>query len=533
MLPSLLLALPLAGAPTPAADLLDRVPDQAFAIWTCSDVSVALEQIQRNDVVRLLGDGDRSPLRGLLGEVYPGPRRDLDRALELGASLAGQVVAFGTREGLAIVAEAPADRGPLLEQLRALATGLTTTGTEERGGARLEHLGFVREGEAVPLEGGPHVVLVDHPDLVALVQCGAETTAVVDALLAGREEPARAVAGLRRARATHGPAGQAELYVDFSFFAEEARREMQQAGEMWSVDPSRLLGLEETDLYVTASVLPGTSIDLRGHLSIPPGTLLAELADTFRPLPPDLLAAFPEAATGAHAMHWDLVDFYDRLLAALRESEQGQAAEQIEGLVGSSQLMTGVDLEQQLFRQLSGVFALWFLPPAEAAEDPLDDDEIFRGLGVVIDIENGPQMLDTFEALLETVGQGLDFSEEQVESVAVRRWGEFLRGGGMDGGLAFAPRDLLVAFTGRAFDAGLAPLTGGGSALDGTRLRGILDGHRGACYVSALRLRFVRTLLVQQGLQEIPEELEPLFDLYLVDSARRTASGFSFRAGLE
>ena len=515
--------------PVPAQSLLLRVPDSAFGLWTCSDVATTLEQMQRNDVVRLLQSGEGQMMNELLREMWPGPRSGMQPALELGATLSGEVVVFGLRNGFGVMVEPPGDRTALKAALNGMVSGSELTELETRtvGSAQLTVLGNQYQDEAYPV-----AVRIDHPEFVGLVRSyEAEDLAIADQLLEPRSEPTKVVQGLRKRRASHGPAGQAELYVDFSFFAEEAKREMQNATSMFGVDPTDLLGLEQTDLYATASLLPGANLNVQGHLSIPSGSLLSAIADTWRPLPSNLLGSFPAQATGAHAVHWDIVAFYDTLLEALAKMEGGEAAaNQMQQAMQSGSMMSGADLEKEFFRLLNGQFAVFFTPPKELPADPMDDDFIFERLGLVIGTKNGSMMLDTFDALVETFGGSEYFQDDTLEGIDVRLFKE--SGDEVTGGIAFAPDYLVLTMTRELLDQSLQALKGEASALGSTRLSAIFDGRTGACYTSAARLGFLRQLYGQAGI-EVPEGLESVFDLYVVDSAQRTASGFTFRANLE
>ena len=94
-----LAAATLLAAQRPVAaqsQLLERVPPQAHTVVHVQDATAVLEQIQLNDVYRLLGDEAGDPLRGVMRDMSP---EDFDSMIHLGSALAGEAVLFNSKAG--------------------------------------------------------------------------------------------------------------------------------------------------------------------------------------------------------------------------------------------------------------------------------------------------------------------------------------------------------------------------------------------------------------------------------------------------
>ena len=527
--------LALVAATLPAAqpqdsDLLLHVPQEAFAVLHCADASTAFEQARRNDLFQLLTEEeDGAPLRevvtGLVLDLLPG---DANR-LQLSPDSTGQAVSFALPDGLGagFLARTRGEDGGLLELLRS-SVPLELSSERQLLGADVE-VYEPTAGRVQPLRSY-HYLIAEREDLVVALMAQDNVIELLADVLDTTGEPAPVTRRLEDARAKHGPAGMVELYVDFTPFSEQAARELQQAGEPFGISPEKLLGLEDTWLYATASLPPGVGVTARGHVSIPEGTFLARLADTFEPLPPDLLSGCPESTSGLHALHWDLARFYDQTLEELRQNQQEQGAELIDGALRSTQVMTGVDLQEEFLRQLSGVFALYYTPPERQSSDPLDPFTLIEGMGFLAQVADSMQLLDTFDALMETFGG--DWLEDAMIGDVEARLTKLAREEASSG-VAFPPGRFIGHFQRTMLEASIAGLGGGPSALGESRLSSIADGRSGASFLSAVRLRFLRQVLLMRGLSEVPEGLAQIFDLFMVTSVRRTPAGFDIWTSLE
>ena len=77
--------------------LLDQVPAEAHTVLHLQDATVVLEQIQRNDVYRLLGTEAGEPLYHQLRSMSV---EDFDDMINLGQVLAGEAVFFKAKQAL-------------------------------------------------------------------------------------------------------------------------------------------------------------------------------------------------------------------------------------------------------------------------------------------------------------------------------------------------------------------------------------------------------------------------------------------------
>ena len=327
-----------------------------------------------------------------------------------------------------------------------------------------------------------------------------------------------------------------EAFTDLTFFREEAAEALRAAGEGMSIDPSRLIGLDENAyLYGTFALPAGMDIDIRLHLQITPGSLLARLADSMRPLPPDLLGRIPAEVTGLHCMNWDFNGCYALILKALREDDQERGADQIDQVVAAGSALAGSELEQEFFGQFTGVFGMFFMPPMDALSPADVQDDllgVFLHMGLFAKVMDADAIMEVVDAMLGAVRMDLDFGAD-------KRGFEEMRLKGVepyDGGLAFGANHFLATVTRRVMDASLATFGGetARSLLSGAKLQAIFDSQQGAAAVSAFRLGMLRELIREEerGVK-LPEGMEGLYDTYMVSTLRRVRDGFDLRVQLQ
>ncbi len=550
--PSLIAACALwVQAPATAQSrLLEQVPADAHTVAHLQDATVILEQVKRNDVYRLLGDEAGEPLydqlRGMSADGF-------DDMINLGQVLAGEAVLFSAKQGTGLMVEPRGDRVALMAALRSF------TDTPPAGeGMAVQQLGEhqiessvpldldpasgARGREAIEVSGAsptPVKVMISGPRILAALQGDkASVQAWAAALCSDMPQPALAPLArkLRSARALHGPAGQLEVFADLSFFQAEAAEALKAAGEGMLIDPSRLIGLDENAYLYGSFALPaGMNIDLRLHLQITPGTLLAKLADTMRPLPSDLLGRIPAEVTGLHVMNWDFNRCYAQLLEALREDSQERGADQIDQVVAAGSALAGSELEEEFFGQFTGVFGLFFMPPLEALS--LADMQesllgVFLHMGIFARVRDADAIMEVVDAMLGAVRANLAGSADErgFEVMSLEEAAPY------DGGLAFGANHFLATVTRRVMDASLTTFGGETerSLLAGSKLRSIFDGQQGAAAISAFRLGMLRELLREEerGV-ELPEGMEGLYDTYVVSTVRRVRTGFDLRVQLQ
>lgn len=548
-----LAAVTLLAAQRPVAaqsQLLGRVPAQAHTVVHVQDATAVLEQIQLNDVYRLLGDEAGDPLRGVMRDMSP---EDFDSMLLLGSALAGEAVLFKSKAGAGLMVEPGGDRGSLMAAVRAF-----TQTPELDEGMTVQRLGACRVESTAPLDleapaatGGREVielasldaelvkVMISGPDIIAAVSGPpASVTAWTRALCGpvADSAPAPIATKLRAARGKHGPAGQMEFFTDLSFFKDEAAAALKQAGEGMSIDPSRLIGLEDDAfLYGTFALPAGMNLDIRFHLEVKPGTLLAKLADTMRPVPSDLLGKIPAEVTGLHCMHWDFNRCYEVIREALRADQQERGAERLDQAVAAGSALAGSDLEEEFFGQFTGVFGLFFMPP----EDRLSLADLEGGffelilqMGLFARVEDTDTTLEAFEALVGAARADLSTVEDErgFDRMVPRDLDPWT------GGLAFGAGHFLLTATHRVMDATLTTVSGdtARSLLSGGKLQAIFDGQQGAAAISAFRLGMLRQLIREEerGVK-LPEGMEGLYETYVVTTIRRARDGFNLRVQLQ
>ena len=549
LLTSCLIAL-LQGPLVAQTSLLERTPSDAHTVVHVQDATVALEQMELNDVFRLLGHEAGGPLYDELRNMSP---EDFDSTLGLGRALAGEALLFKAKAGAGLVVEPRGDRAGLMAALREF------TETPPSGeGIHVQLTGDYSVESSTPLQlevpaaqggreaisvGGQEMalvkVMISGPDMMAALSADLATvTAWTRAMCSAGSAPSVApiAAKLGKARALHGPAGQLEVFTDLSFFKDEAAAALKEAGAGMSIDPSRLIGLDNDDYLYGAFALPaGMNVDIRFHLQITPGTLLARLADTMQPLPSDLLGKVPVEVTGLHSMNWDFNRFYELILEALREDEQERGADQIDQVVAAGSALAGSDLEDDFFGQFEGVFGLFFMPPREGLSlADLQDDllGVFLHVGLFARVDDTDATLEAMEAILGAVRAELPTLDDErgfdvmlLDEVAP-----------YDGGLAFGADHFLLTVTRRVMETSLTTFGGDTtrSLLSGGKLQSIFDGEQGAAAVSAFRLGMLRELIreSERGVK-LPKGMEGLYETYMVTTLRRVRDGFDLRVQLQ
>ncbi|MDB2577229.1 hypothetical protein N9Z54_08555, partial [Planctomycetota bacterium] len=302
------------------------------------------------------------------------------------------------------------------------------------------------------------------------------------------------------------------------------------------IDPSRLIGLDENAyMYGTFALPAGMDLDIRLHVQITPGTLLAKLADTMRPLPPDLLGRIPAEVTGLHVMNWDFNRCYAQILEALREDRQERGADQIDQVVAAGSALAGSELEQEFFGQFTGVFGLLFMPPLEALSLADMEDSllgVFLHMGLFAKVKDADAIMEVVDALLGSLRADLAGSADKrgFEVMSLQGFAPY------DGGLAFGANHFLATVTRRVMDASLSTFGGetARSLLSGAKLQAIFDGQQGAAAVSAFRLGMLRELIreKERGVK-LPKGMEGLYDTYVVSTVRRVRDGFDLRVQLQ
>jgi hypothetical protein len=542
MLLSLLLA-PLAQlAPAPAVDsLLATVPDDAYLLVHCRDLAALRARAERNDWYRLLGTSHGAPLlEGFARELRAQTHSELDELLAMARALEGEVVFFDTGTVAGFVTEPPASRAALVELVRAwLPEGdAAARRTLEIAGGSVELVAWPDELDGWTGRAGHFAAFVDHPRALSIYS-GDDSAAVLTALTAGvmglgAERRAPLVSSYLAAGGGRGTG--LELFVDFTPLVEQAEAALKQAVDGVLPDPTRLLGLEAgTWLHASADVFPGTRVDCRARLRLPPDTLAAQLADTFGPLPHTLPADLPRGVFGLWALHWDVKLFYSRVRAAYAAADRPEGFELVDGGIEAARGMVDVDPVVDVLNQLTGDVALYLVD--DPGGEPVGPREVrgLRVLGFQLGLLDGDAFLTAFEKLIDTGGLANVLDHEEIAGADAYVAAE---GYAFDGGLAFLPRAFTAAPSRRVLERALLALTRADDAslLDGSRMQAAIDESAGACFLACVEMTPLRRFLLPKlegdlllpPLEEGQAGRDP-FDAQLISTVRRTRDGFEFR----
>ena len=265
---------------------------------------------------------------------------------------------------------------------------------------------------------------------------------------------------------------------------------------------------------------------------MPPGTLAAELADTFGPLPRTLPADMPRSVWHLWALQWDVKAFYARARAAFEEAGRSEGLETIDAAVDAGEQMSDIDAIDDVLNQLAGDFALYHVEPTpeqlESAEPYMRD---IMTIGIHAGLVDGNDFVAVFDRLLDGGLQSV-LELEDIHGVDVYVVGEDEGGGGA----AILPRMLAAGATRPVLEAAVAALTRADDAsLEvGSLMQAAIDENAGACFLTCVEM----TPLRHYWLPELEGELLPPltdgqpardpFDSQFIGTARRTADGFDF-----
>src|SRR5690606_41843911 len=110
------------------------------------------------------------------------------------------------------------------------------------------------------------------------------------------------------------------FFADLTPMMAEAEAEIREAGSVFEVDPTTLLGLQgDTWVYTTLELFRGDRMEARGRLHVPSGGIAARTLATLRPLPVDLLARVPAGVAQVSAFGWDIPAFFELVEGVARE----------------------------------------------------------------------------------------------------------------------------------------------------------------------------------------------------------------------
>jgi hypothetical protein len=541
MLLSLLL-LPFAQLAPAESSLLATVPDDAYVLAHCRDVAALRARAESNDWYRLLGSPHGEPfLSGLAHEFRSVTHSGMEELLAMAGALEGEVVFFDTGKVAGFVAEPPADRAELAVLVRDwMPSGdAAARRTVQLAGGTVELSAWPDQIDGWSGRAGHLAAFVDHPRALAIYS-GDDSAAVMAALtegFTGLGSDARRAPLVSSYLASGGDqSGGIELFIDFTPFVGQAEAALKDAVEGLLPDPSKLLGLEDgTWLHASADVFRGATVEFRARLRLPPDTLSARLADTFKPLPNTLPVDLPEGAWALYALNWDLKLFYQRARAAYEEANRTEGLVRVDGGIEAAKGFADVDPIVDILNLLAGDFALYLVEPAKQERDSgLRGLEEMLMLGFYAGLVDGDTFLAAFEKLFDAGHLESVFDLQEIAGVDayIGRDDDF------DGGVAFLPRAFSVAPSRSVLERGLKALTRveGASVQHGSLMRAAIDESAGACFISCVEMTPLRIYMLPEmkgdlrlpPLEEGQDARDP-FDSQLISTARRTPDGFEFR----
>ncbi len=524
--------------------LLSGLPEGAFALAYCPDPSVFRERARANDWVRMLASDEGKPLYVDLEEqLQPATGSSLRSPLDVGLELSGESIFFVAPHVSGLLTVRPQNPERLIAAMQTWLAERAAARPEVEGAEALQAelrtvsaFGGRIEFAIAPSADWPvrTAAFFDHPRVLGLLTAVTDQAlllALRDSLTALEKGEERALAqGFRAARAAHGPLAL-ECYVDFSPFIAPAEAALAEAGKAMEIDPTGLLGLENgTTLYLTADMQAGDRVELRGGLAIPPETLAASLADTFVALPSGLAAMLPKSTWGTIGLGWNYMAMVDRAREAFDAAGQEGVGKSLDQGLAAAGAATGVDVEEQLLRQLTGTFLFFFGPPPEEGKDfpPVS-------VGAEVWIADAGEFVDAFEAVI-----GMTLGDDatgvvQIEGQDVYSFDEELH-------ITILPDHALCClgepFFTQAMTALLCQVHS--SAATGTRLEAAIAENQGASFFACFELTPLRDLYYR-GLRDANPADAPAdaasadrdapnpFESQLVASARRTKLGFDLR----
>ena len=386
----------------PEGSLLAALPENAFALLHSRDPVALRERAERNDWVALCASPEGASAFAAIEAWFARTTgAEFDRLLEVALELRGEAVLFDTGAVAGFLTVPPADPAALSSVLDGwLAPDARRT--IEIAGRPVRLAPWSQIGpDAGPMTPDGLIAHLDHPLAMGLFSASDEAS-LVEVLT----ETLGRLGGSKRAplvdaylAAGGGAPRGIEAYVDLTPLVPVAERALREALEGVLPDPTGLLGLEAgTALFVSADLFAGTHVDVRAELTIHRGTLAAELADTFEPLPRTWSADLPRGTWYAAAIDWNLARFYARARAAF-EAESVDGLVRVDQGIAVAEALSGVDPVADVIEQLTGAFTLYHvLDPEEGARVGE------RGFGFLAGLVDGERFLDAFEAMMAASG---------------------------------------------------------------------------------------------------------------------------------
>ena len=430
--------------PPQSPSLLAAVPDDATVVARCADVGLLRDRMERNRWAQFLQTRTGNDL--LLALLLGGSSSDeFGKMAEIGSALHGECVMFSSEAVTGFLTTPPTNA----QALKAAMQAWMPENSEE-----YNHASQMMFGAQVDVlaRSGHAAAFVHHP-----VAFGLFTASNGEGLLAGLKSSLSGLATDHRSPAVHalearrsqvGRPGLVEFFADGS----ESFCSMVDDFTPSEVSLSRqqLLGDGTLDLYLSLDMQPGTQMEMRALLNVPPGTLASRFADCMRPLPMGLGETIPHDSIAFTGLGLDLAAVFTLGRKVLAELEANETLATLQQGLATGKAITGVDLEQAVIGQLTGPTTLVFLDPGEAtaARDVFDLPFFFAQW-----VSSGVRFQEAFEELVPLGEEFIQLDLSDLHGVDVYQAAD------EDVGIAFLPYAFVVAMNNdalvRAVSAGV------------------------------------------------------------------------------
>ncbi|GEM_PF-2233986 len=505
---------PLLHSQSPS--LLSAVPDQATAVARCANIGLLRDRMERNRWAQFMQTRTgKNLLLDFIGGA--GNSDEFGKMAEIGSVLHGECVLFASETTTGFLTTPPADVATLkaaMQKWMPERSEEAMHSSQTMFGAQVDIMSWPGSGR----RAGHVAAFVHHPQAFGLFsandaeslrqEMGASLSKI------GTDHRSRTVQRLETRRNQVGRPGLVEGYVDLS------NPVFMMAGELTpgiSVTERQVLGEGPVDLYASLDIQPGSGLEMRGHLNVPPGSLASRFADCLRPLPPTLAGSIPNDSIAFAGLGIDFARGYALTRKILEELEAKGTLTSLDQGLALGQATSGVDLEQAVVRQLTGPTALVVLDPGETTETlGMFGLPIFLTQGLA----NGLDFQEAFEELVPMAGEFIRLELDDVHGVDVYQIVD--TGMGIDGGIAFLPSAFLIALNGDALLRAVAAGAGPPESGEPGPIPATLSGHPGVCGLSTV----VMAPYWNRAMDGDEEAISIVTGAQITSTLRRTADGF-------
>jgi hypothetical protein len=280
-----------------------------------------------------------------------------------------------------------------------------------------------------------------------------------------------------------------------------------------SLSRQQLLGDGTLDLYLSLDMQPGTQMEMRGLLNVPPGTLASRFADCMRPLPMGLGGTIPHDSIAFTGLGLDLAAGFALGRKVLAELEANGILATVEQGLATGKAMTGVDLERAVIGQLTGPTTLVFLDPGEAtASRDIFDLPFFFSQWV----SSGVQFQEAFEELVPLGEEFIQLDLSDIHGVDVYQAAD------EDVGIAFLPYAFVLAMNNDALVRAVTAAVGKEESREPGPISATLMANPGVCGLGTT----VMSPFWGAMLDEDEEALGLVEGAQITSTLRRVRTGF-------